>query len=206
MFLTHLLRKCWRFSFLSAVRVAPLMLLQVYLTPMHAQQPPAEVNVSKFDSVHLSVGLSTPRMNLLPEIPDEGIRFANHRFEDLKRVRNAEHSRGFLILSAGVYAFAALDMYETKLDHIGSRGETDPFAKGLVLLPRPAYFASGFVLATGVNWIAWKMSHSRRWHNIWWLPQVATMAGNLQGYSHEKSQEWTRPTAVPARLAGGRRP
>ena len=59
--------------------------------------------------------------------------------------------------------------------------ETDPLARPFVHLPTPAYYATGLALATGVNWLSWKMAHSRRFHRLAPLPQLAAIAGNLYG-------------------------
>lgn len=89
----------------------------------------------------------------------------------------------FLLLSASVYTAAILDMHQT----LAARSspwwyETDPLAKPFVHLPAPAYYATGLALATGVNWLSWKMSRSRRWHKLTPIPQVLSITGNLYGY------------------------
>ena len=35
--------------------------------------------------------------------------------------------------------------------------------------------------------LGWKMARSERCHKIWWVPQVATMAGNLAGYGDTRA-------------------
>jgi hypothetical protein len=60
--------------------------------------------------------------------------------------------------------------------------ETDPLAKPIVRLPAPAYYATGLVLATGVNWLSWKMGHSRKWHKLAPLPQLLSITGNMLGF------------------------
>ena len=97
----------------------------------------------------------------------------------------------WLSLSAATYTAAALDMHATadaeewfkKHPHY-YRGptETDPLARPLVRLPRPAYYACGFALATGVNWLGYRMSRSRRWRKVWWLPQSISISANGWGY------------------------
>jgi hypothetical protein len=37
-------------------------------------------------------------------------------------------------------------------------------------------------MATGVNWLSWKMAHSRRWNKLAPIPQLLTIGGNLYGY------------------------
>lgn len=107
------------------------------------------------------------------------------RSEPRKPVCDA-HQRLFITLSAGVYAASALDMQESesRLPHFR---EYDPLARPFVGLPAPAYYAAGALFATGVNWLGWKMARSPRWHKIWWVPQVATMAGNMAGYGYTRA-------------------
>jgi hypothetical protein len=88
----------------------------------------------------------------------------------------------FILLSATVYAAATADMYRTnQFKHFSWWIERDPLAKPFVHLPTPAYFAVGLSLATGLNWVSWKMAHSRRFHRVAPLPQLAAIAGNLHG-------------------------
>jgi hypothetical protein len=107
------------------------------------------------------------------------------RFEPRKPVKD-EHKRLFWMMSAGVYTAAAFDMHETESLRPHFR-EYDPLARPLVGLPAPAYYAAGALFATGVNWLGWKMARSPRWHKIWWVPQVTSMAGNLAGYSFTRT-------------------
>jgi hypothetical protein len=89
----------------------------------------------------------------------------------------------FVFLCAGVYTAAILDMHQTLAVRPSPWWyETNPLAKPFVRLPAPAYYATGLALATGVNWLSWKMSHSRRWHKFAPIPQVLSIAGNLYGY------------------------
>ncbi|HKS80783.1 MAG TPA: hypothetical protein VJR23_04700 [Candidatus Acidoferrales bacterium] len=96
----------------------------------------------------------------------------------------ATHSdrKTFFLLSGAVYGIGFLDMVETNslrpylVEH-------DPLARPFTKLPTPAYYACGAALATGVNFLAWKMMHSRRWHSLWLLPQYATIIGNDWGYA-----------------------
>jgi hypothetical protein len=70
----------------------------------------------------------------------------------------------WLSLSAATYTAAALDMHATAdaverkrkypLAYLGFP-ESDPIAKPFVKLPRPAYYACGFALATGINWLGY---------------------------------------------------
>lgn len=99
----------------------------------------------------------------------------------------------FFILSGLVYSAAAMDMHETrdlmntcqKIPLYCKNGfsEADPFSRPFVHLPAPAYYATGFAFATGVNWLGWKMSKSRRFHKFNWLPQAISIGGNSWGIS-----------------------
>ena len=93
----------------------------------------------------------------------------------------------WLSLSAATYTAAAFDMHVTadaeewfKKHPNYYRGptETDPLARPFVRLPQPAYYACGFALATGVNWLGYRMSRSRRWRKVWWLPQSISIGAN----------------------------
>ena len=89
----------------------------------------------------------------------------------------------FILLSAGVYAASLADMHQTlKVRNNSWWSETDPLARPFVRLPAPAYYATGLAMSTGINWLSWKMAHSRRWHKLAPLPQVLAIAGNLYGF------------------------
>jgi hypothetical protein len=60
--------------------------------------------------------------------------------------------------------------------------ETDPLAKPLVRLPAPAYYATGLAMATGVNWLSWKMARSHRWRKLAPVAQIFSITGNLYGF------------------------
>lgn len=105
-----------------------------------------------------------------------------------KQPREDRSTRRFFLLSFGVYVAAAIDMQESASlrPHFH---EDDPFAKPFVKLAVPAYYAAGIAMASGVNWLGWKMARSQRWHSVWWLPQVCSITGNLIGYVHTKTHE-----------------
>lgn len=96
--------------------------------------------------------------------------------------------RVFILTSAAVYSAALLDMHET-ISLRPNFVEHDPLARPFVRLPAPAYYAAGLVLATGVNWLSWKMARSSRWHDVWWFPQMCAFGGNLWGYTSTKARE-----------------
>lgn len=90
---------------------------------------------------------------------------------------------GFVILSAAVYGAAFADMHQTlKVRNLSWWYETDPLAKPFVRLPAPAYYAAGIAMATGVNWLSWKMGHSKRWRKLSPVPQLLSIAGNIRGF------------------------
>jgi hypothetical protein len=102
----------------------------------------------------------------------------------------------FALLSAAVYGAALADMHQTLAERKNSWWyETDPLAKPLVRLPAPAYYAVGLVMATGVNWLSWKMAHSRRWHKLAPIPQMLSISGNLYGF---RSNRYPSIPALPA--------
>jgi hypothetical protein len=107
------------------------------------------------------------------------------RSEPRKPVKDAR-PRLYLLIAAGVYTAASLDMQqsESMMPHFH---ENDPFARPLLRLPAPAYYASAALFATGINWLGWKMAQSDRWHKIWWIPQVASIAGNMAGYGYTRA-------------------
>jgi len=89
----------------------------------------------------------------------------------------------FIVLSAAVYGASLADIHQTlEVRNLYWWYETDPLARPFVHLPTPAYYATGLAMATGVNWLSWKMAHSRRWHKFAPIPQLLTIGGNLYGY------------------------
>jgi hypothetical protein len=108
-----------------------------------------------------------------------------------KEVRLQVPKRLWLSLSALTYTAAALDMHATAdavqlkknypAFYLGNP-EADPIARPFVKLPAPAYYACGFALATPVNWLGYRMSRSRKWRKVWWLPQSFSMSANGYGY------------------------
>jgi hypothetical protein len=105
-------------------------------------------------------------------------------------VRRVLADKSFLALSAGVYAGVAFDMHSTvnlkRWYNVNDPpftvsmpfSDKDPLARPFVNLPTPAYYASGFAFATGINWVAWKMKHSSRFRKVWWIPQLMPV-GNV---------------------------
>jgi hypothetical protein len=89
----------------------------------------------------------------------------------------------FVFLSAAVYGASLADMHQTLAVRNNSWWyEIDPLAKPLVRLPAPAYYTVGLVMATGVNWLSWKMAHSRRWGKLAPIPQLLAISGNIYGF------------------------
>ena len=92
-----------------------------------------------------------------------------------------------MLLSAAVYGAAWADMHRTSEVRKNSWWyETDPLAKPFAKLPTPAYYVTGLAMATGVNWLSWKMAHSRRWHKLAPIPQLLVIGGNLYGFQSNR--------------------
>lgn len=97
----------------------------------------------------------------------------------------------FLLTSVGVYSAALLDMRNTRnaMNLCSSQPsqyvchENNPLARPFVGLPAPAYYATGLALATGINWLSWKMARSEKFRRTWFLPQIAAMTANGLGYA-----------------------
>jgi hypothetical protein len=94
--------------------------------------------------------------------------------------------KSFFVLSAGVYTAAALDMQRSE-SMLPDFDERDPIARPFLRLRAPAYYASAALFATGINFLGAKMVRSERWHNLCWIPQVSSMAGNLAGYGYTRA-------------------
>jgi hypothetical protein len=90
--------------------------------------------------------------------------------------------RAFVPLSAAVYAMGLMDQTATVGNYDWRNNERDPLVKPFTHLPTPLFVATGVAFESGVNWLAWKMSRSRSWHKIWWLPQLCAIGGNAYGY------------------------
>jgi len=105
-------------------------------------------------------------------------------------------TRLWIASSLAAYGVAALDMHTTQdtarrvqrvhqqypsfpLDY---SFEANPLARPFLKLPAPAYYAGGAALVTGINWISFRMSRSRRFRRVWWLPQALSITGNTYGY------------------------
>jgi hypothetical protein len=96
--------------------------------------------------------------------------------------RRRANWRAFIPLSAAVYTMGLLDQTAT----IGHRNwrinEQDSLVKPFTQVPAPVFVVGGVTFETGVNWLAWQVSRSRRWHRIWWLTQVVAVGANAYGY------------------------
>jgi hypothetical protein len=105
-------------------------------------------------------------------------------FINPKAIRAAHYSnKQFLVLSVAVYGAALADMHQTLEERKNSWWyETDPLARPLVRLPAPAYYATGLAMATGLNWLSWRMGHSRRFRKLAPVPQLLAIAGNIYGF------------------------
>ena len=101
------------------------------------------------------------------------------------------HRARFIVLSAALYTASAADMHQTLHNRKYSWWyEADPLARPFVRLPAPAYYVAGLTLATGINWMSWKMGHSRRWHKLAPIPQLLSIAGNTYGFKSNHYQNY----------------
>ena len=105
---------------------------------------------------------------------------------ELRRAVKPALPKSYWVLSAGVYTAAGLDMQRSE-SMLPNFDERDPIVRPFLRLPAPAYYASAALFATGINFLGWKIARSERWHKVWWVPQVATMAGNLAGYGYTRA-------------------
>lgn len=104
-----------------------------------------------------------------------------------RAVLSRASKKRFLLLSAAVYGAALADMHRTLEVRKNSWWyETDPLAKPFVRLPTPAYYVTGLAMATGLNWLSWKMAHSKRWHRLASIPQLLSIGGNLYGFQSNR--------------------
>jgi hypothetical protein len=125
-----------------------------------------------------------------PEVKKSGLKtesVAPIRIREINAVKpllaGRFHKKEFLLLSAAVYGASLADMHQTLSERKYSWWyETDPLAKPFVRLPAPAYYATGLAMATSLNWISWKMGHSRKWHRLVAIPQLLAIVGNTYGF------------------------
>jgi hypothetical protein len=105
---------------------------------------------------------------------------------EVRRAVKPPLQKSFWVLTAGVYTAAGLDMQRSE-SMLPNFDERDPIVRPFLRLPAPAYYASAALFATGVNYLGWKMARSERWHKIWWVPQIASMAGSFAGYGYTRA-------------------
>lgn len=144
----------------------------------------------------LAVLLPTARAQIVPvslvhettgdsKIPSR-VALAPLPHSELRRAVQPALPKSYWILTAGVYTAAGLDMQRSE-SMLPDFDERDPIVRPFLRLPAPAYYASAALFATGINFLGWRMTRSECWHKIWWVPQVATMAGNLAGYGYTRA-------------------
>jgi hypothetical protein len=139
--------------------------------------PSARAQIVPVSLVHETAGDS--------KIPT-GVALVPLPHSELRRAVKPALPKSFFVLSAGVYAAAGLDTQRSE-SMLPNFDERDPIVRPFLRLPAPAYYASAALFATGINLLGWKMARSERWHKIWWLPQVTSMAGNLAGYGYTRA-------------------
>jgi hypothetical protein len=157
--------------------ILPTVLLLGPAIAAQAQETIGAVNANFMPGVRVP----TATIQLIKPLPPQ----------KLKRSWEDRSARRFFLLNTDVYAPPAMDMRESASlrPHFH---EDDPLAKPFAKLPMPAYYANVFAIATGVNWLGWRMAHSEKRHKAWWFPQVGSIAGNLIGYGHTKTHEKRR--------------
>lgn len=155
----------------------------------------ATIIVASFCAPAANAQSSPPESAMKGSLFRDESKEGNIRAEAFASYRSSEGSRGheltgvsfhkkqFVTLSVAVYAASLADMHETiRVRNESWWYERDPLARPIVRLPTPAYYASGLALATGVNWLSWKMGHSRKWHRLAPLPQLFSITGNTYGF------------------------
>ncbi len=112
------------------------------------------------------------------------------RIDKALRKRSWRRDKAFLVLSAGAYGMALLDITNTaRAGRVGRDYiERDPLARPFVRYP-VVHYTSGIAAITGANWLSWRMKNSRHWRRLWWLPQVTAMSLNAWGYA-SSSKHW----------------
>jgi hypothetical protein len=112
-----------------------------------------------------------------------------------KAARFAIPKKSWLIMTVFTYTAVSLDMHATANaverkrkypSYYRGFPESNPLARSFVTLPRPAYYALGFALATGINWLGYRMSKSPRLQKVWWLPQSISITANSLGYKSQR--------------------
>jgi hypothetical protein len=154
-----------------------IFLMPFHLAMVHAQDAISAINTNFSPGIRIP----TPPVQPIKPVPNWSVR----------KPFNDRSDRRFILLSAAVYAAATLDMHES-LSLRPTFHEDDPLAKPIARFPAPAYYATGAAFATGMNWLGWRMARSERWHSVWWLPQMCSIAGNLLGYGYTKRHEHSR--------------
>jgi hypothetical protein len=153
------------------------MLTAILLAPATNAQEALAGSIEKVDAFSVERKVSYARSPVSEFIPKSGI------LAGTKKLPVHFNKKQFIFLSAAVYAASLADMHQTlRVRHYDWWTETDPLARPIVKLPAPAYYVTGLALATGINWLSWKMGHSKRWHKVAVVPQLLSVAGNLYGY------------------------
>jgi hypothetical protein len=152
---------------LMALVVGPAAMAQANIPDPALKISQLPLPTNRLDSTPVSMS-SSPIANPLRPAPKPPPHFSRTRFA---------------LLSASVYVAAFADMHQTLQERKCSCWrEADPLARPFIQLPAPAYYATGLVMATGLNWLGWKMAHSRRWHKPAPIPQLLAVGGNLNGF------------------------
>ena len=86
--------------------------------------------------------------------------------------------RAFITLAVLGQIAAGADVQSTISLNTTAGSEMDPLAKPIVALGRPGYVAASVALVGGLSYFGWRLGTSRRFHRVWWVPQVAQITAN----------------------------
>jgi len=161
----------YRFAFIIAMFAATLL---ASASMAQTTAPDSVPNFSAATRLWTASDLKTPTRG---RNPVRGI------IESKSKSAGRFSKKKFFVLSAAVYGAGLADMHQTLEARKNSWWhETDPLARPFARLPAPAYYATGLAMAAGLNWISWRMGHSRRWRKLSPISQLLAIGGNTYGF------------------------
>lgn len=96
------------------------------------------------------------------------------------------YRRAYVALAAAGVASAALDVRETisfRREYGPAFRELDPLASRVVALPTPGYAIVSAMELAAMEFVGYRLSRSRRFRRVWWIPQAAQIAANSYGFA-----------------------